>query len=253
MMQPAFHHQRIKGYGEVMVEHAARTSARWRDGETLDVAQEMTRLTLAIVGRTLFDSDVESEADEIGGALTTALSLFASTLTLPFMELLDRLPTPSNRRFERAKARIDATIYRMIEERRRAPGDRTDLLSLLLVAADTEGDGGGMSDVEVRDEAITLFLAGHETTANALTWTWYLLSQNPEAEARLHAEVDAVLAGAACRAPRTCRGSATPRWCSRSPCVSFRLPGSSAAGRSRPTRSAASPCRGTRSSSRASG
>ena len=195
MMQPAFHHQRIKGYGEVMVEHAARLSGRWKDGETRDVAREMTRLTLAIVGRTLFDSDVESEAEEIGGALTTALSLFASTLTLPFMGLLDRLPTRSNRRFERAKARIDATIYRMIEERRRSPGDRTDLLSLLLVAADTEGDGGGMSDTEVRDEAITLFLAGHETTANALTWTWYLLSQNPEAEARLHAEVDAVLAG----------------------------------------------------------
>ena len=194
MMQPAFHHQRIQGYGEVMAEHAARTSDRWRDGETRDLAQEMTRLTLAIVGRTLFDSDVESEADEIGGALTTALGLFASTLTLPFMELFDRLPTPSNRRFERARARIDATIYRMIEERRRAPGARTDLLSLLLLAADTEGDGGGMTDTEVRDEAITLFLAGHETTANALTWTWYLLSQNPEAEARLHAEVDAVLA-----------------------------------------------------------
>ena len=199
MMQPAFHHQRIKGYGDVMAEHAARTSSRWRDGETRDVAQEMTRLTLAIVGRTLFDSDVESEAEEIGGALTTALALFASTLTLPFMEIFDRLPTPSNRRFARAKARIDATIDRMIGERRRAPGDRTDLLSLLLLAADTEGDGGGMTDAEVRDEAITLFLAGHETTANALTWTWYLLSQNPEAEARLHAEVDAALVD---RAPR---------------------------------------------------
>jgi cytochrome P450 len=194
MMQPAFHHQRIKGYGSVMGEHAARTSACWKDGETRDVAQEMTRLTLAIVGRTLFDSDVESEAEEIGGALTTALALFASTLTLPFMEIFDRLPTPSNRRFAKAKARIDATIDRMIAERRRAPGDRTDLLSLLLLAADTEGDGGGMTDAEVRDEAITLFLAGHETTANALTWTWYLLSQNPEAEARLHAEVDAALA-----------------------------------------------------------
>jgi len=194
MMQPAFHHQRIKGYGDVMAEHATRTSARWKDGEMRDVAQEMTRLTLAIVGRTLFDSDVESEAEEIGGALTTALALFASTLTLPFMEVFDRLPTPSNRRFARAKARIDATIDRMIGERRRAPGDRTDLLSLLLLAADTEGDGGGMTDAEVRDEAITLFLAGHETTANALTWTWYLLSQNPEVEARLHAEVDAALA-----------------------------------------------------------
>ena len=158
-----------------------------------DVALEMTRLTLAIVGPTLFDADVEAEADEIGAALTTALGLFGRSVALPYFEILDRLPLPSNRRFVRAKARIDATIARLIAERRGAPAGRSDLLSLLLAARDTEGDGRGVTDAQVRDEAITIFLAGHETTANALAWTWYLLAKNPDAEAKLHAELDAVL------------------------------------------------------------
>jgi cytochrome P450 len=195
MIQPVFHHERIAMYGEAMVENAERHGDRWREGEVRDISLEMSRLTLAIVGRTLFDTDVESEADEIGEALTTSVRLFGRTLTLPFFEILDRLPLPGNRRFERAKARIDATIARMIAERRRSPAGRTDLLSLLLAASDPEGDGERMTDAQVRDEAVTLFLAGHETTANALSWTWYLLSQNPEAEARLHAEVDRVGAG----------------------------------------------------------
>jgi cytochrome P450 len=190
MMQPAFHRQRIASYAEVMSAYASRHADGWRDGETRDVALEMSRLTLAIVGKTLFDADVASEADEIGEALTVAMALFGRTFSLPFFQILDRLPLPSNRRFERARARIDATIARMIAERRRSPGERGDLLSLLVQAQDTEGDGGGMSDTQVRDEAVTIFLAGHETTANALAWTWYLLSQNPEVEARLHAEVD---------------------------------------------------------------
>ena len=193
MIQPAFHQERIAGYGAAMVEHAGRLAARWKDGETRDISVEMSRLTLAIVGRTLFDADVESEADEIGEALTAAVRLFGRTLTLPFFEILDRLPLPSNRRFVRAKARIDATIHRLIAERRRAPKGRTDLLTLLVDASDPEGDGGKMTDEQVRDEAVTIFLAGHETTANALTWTWYLLSQNPEVEARFHAEIDAML------------------------------------------------------------
>ena len=193
MIQPFFHHDRVASYGDVMVEHAERVAERWTDGQELDMAREMSRLTLAIVGRTLFDTDVESEADEIGEALTAAVTLFGRTVTLPYFHVLDRLPLPSNRRFVRAKARIDATIARMILERRRAPAGRSDLLSLLLAASDPEGDGERMTDAQVRDEAVTLFLAGHETTANALTWTWYLLSQNPEVEAKLHAEVDAVL------------------------------------------------------------
>ena len=192
MIQPAFHHDRIASYGAVMVEDAERLANRWRDGETRDVSLEMTRLTMAIVGRTLFDADVESEADEIGEAMTTAVRLFSKTLTLPFFEILDKLPLPGNKRFEKAKARIDSTIARLIAERRRSPGGRSDLLSLLVAASDPEGDGERMTDAQVRDEAVTLFLAGHETTANALSWTWYLLSQNPAVEAKLHAEVDAV-------------------------------------------------------------
>jgi cytochrome P450 len=118
-----------------------------------------------------------------------------NTITIPFFELLQKLPLPQLRRFDAARARLDAIIYRLIEQRRLAGEDRGDLLSMLLLAQDTEVDGGGMTDEQLRDELMTIFLAGHETTANALTWTWYLLSQNPEAEARLHEEIDRVLAG----------------------------------------------------------
>lgn len=194
LAQPAFHRGRIASYASVMTEMAARTASRWHDGETLDISQEMMRLTLAIVGKTLFDADVEREADEIGAALTAVMELF-DMLLMPFSELLEKLPLPHVRRFRRAKERLDITIYRIIEERRQSKEDRGDLLSMLLSARDEEGDGGGMSDLQVRDEVMTLFLAGHETTANALTWTWYLLSEHKEVEARLHAELGAVLEG----------------------------------------------------------
>jgi cytochrome P450 len=175
-----------------MVDYAERTGTRWHDGETLDITHEMMRLTLSVVAKTLFDAEVESEADEIGDALTQVLELF-QMLLLPYSEYLERLPLPANRRFLRARAKLDGVIYRIINERRASGGDRGDLLSMLLLAQDEEGDTGGMSDEQLRDEALTIFLAGHETTANALSWTWYLLSQNPEAEAKLHAELDAVL------------------------------------------------------------
>jgi cytochrome P450 len=194
LAQPAFHRQRVNAYAETMVAYAEKTSARWRDGVTLDVADEMMRLTLAVVGKTLFDAEVESDADEVGAALTEVMSLFGY-LMLPFSELLEKLPLPPRRRFERARARLDRVIYRIIEERRREGRDRGDLLSTLLHAVDEEGDRTGMTDEQLRDEAMTIFLAGHETTANALAWTWYLLSQNPEAEARLHAELEEVLEG----------------------------------------------------------
>jgi cytochrome P450 len=196
LAQPAFHRARIASYATVMTTYAACVASRWRDGETLDISQEMMRLTLAIVGKTLFDADVESEADEIGAALTTVMELF-DLLLMPFSELLEKLPVslPYMKRFQKAKARLDATIYRIIEERRRSNEDRGDLLSMLLAARDEEGDGSQMSDLQVRDEVMTLFLAGHETTANALTWTWYLLSEHPEIEAKLHEELDTVLEG----------------------------------------------------------
>jgi cytochrome P450 len=194
LAQPAFHRQRIASYAATMVEYAARERGRWRAGETRDVARDMMRLTLAITGKTLFDADVEGEADEIREALNAAFALF-NRLTLPFSRLLERLPLPATRRFNKARERLDATIYRIINEHRASGEDRGDLLSMLIQARDEEGDGLGMTDQQLRDEAMTIFLAGHETTANALTWTWYLLSQHPEIEAGFHAEVDEVLKG----------------------------------------------------------
>ncbi|HZB44448.1 MAG TPA: cytochrome P450, partial [Pyrinomonadaceae bacterium] len=195
--QPAFHRQRVASYGAVMVEYAARAAERWREGRTLDISEEMMRLTLAIAGKTLFDADVEQhDADEVGAALTEVMELFGY-LMLPYSELLEKLPFPLPPvvRFQRARKRLDAVIYRIIDERRRSGGDRGDLLSMLLLAEDEEDAGARMSNEQVRDEVMTLFLAGHETTANLLAWTWYLLSQHPEVEARLHAELDAVLTG----------------------------------------------------------
>ncbi|MBV9851389.1 MAG: cytochrome P450 [Armatimonadetes bacterium] len=192
LMQPAFHRRRIETYGQVMADCAAQTRDRWQAGQTVDMSAEMTRLTLAIVGRTLFDADVEAEAAEIGSALTQAIHLF-HVLMLPGAETLEKLPLPFVRRFRQARARLDAVIYRLIAEHRQGDADRGDLLSMLLFAQDE--DKSRMTDEQVRDEAMTIFLAGHDTTANALTWTWYLLSQNPDAEARLHDELDAALTG----------------------------------------------------------
>lgn len=192
---PAFHRQRVEAYGAVMVEYTVKMLDRWQSGTVLDLDQEMMRLTLAIAGTTLFRSDVEGEAQEIGAALTDIMEAFR-IFQLPLAELLERLPLPSVRRFERSRARLDKTIYRMIAERRASGEDRGDLLSMLLHARDELGDGGGMTDAQVRDEALTILLAGHETTANALTWTLYLVSQHPEVEAKLQAELDMVLGGA---------------------------------------------------------
>lgn len=194
LAQPAFHRSRIASYAQVMTAYGSQTCTRWRDGDTLDMSAEMMQLTLGIVGKTLFDADVVSDAQEVGEAMTVVMDLF-NTITIPFFELIQKLPLPQLRRFDTAKARLDAIIYRLIEQRRLAGEDRGDLLSMLLLAQDTEVDGGRMTDEQLRDELMTIFLAGHETTANALTWTWYLLSSNPEAEARLHEEIDRVLEG----------------------------------------------------------
>lgn len=196
LVQPAFHRQRVAAYATTMVDYAVKTRERWAQqpaGQSLDMAQEMMRLTLAIAGRTLFDADVENEAAEVGQALTDTMDMFGR-VTTPFAGLIARLPLPSNRRFERAKQKLDSIVYRIISERRASGEDRGDLLSMLLLAQDDEGGTGRMTDQQVRDEAMTIFLAGHETTANALTWTWYLLSQHPDVEAKLHAELNSVLA-----------------------------------------------------------
>jgi cytochrome P450 len=192
LAQPAFHRQRIAAYAATMSEHTARVRDRWQDGETLDIAQEMMRLTLAVAAKTLFDADVESEAGEIGAALTDAIDALNIAI-IPYSELLDKLPLPIFQRFRRARERLDATIYRIIDERRKSGSDRGDLLSMLLMARDTDGDGSRMTDDQLRDEIVTIFIAGHETSALTLTWAWYLLAQHPEIEARLHSEIDAVL------------------------------------------------------------
>ncbi len=193
LMAPAFHRDRIAAFADLMVDYAARMRGSWRDGATLDVSREMNRLTLSIVGQTLFGVDVESQAAAVGEALTAVMESFWMMM-LPFAGVLERLPVPKLRRARMARARLDAIIYRMIADRRASRADHGDLLSMLLAAQD-EDDGAVMTDQQVRDEAMTIFLAGHETTANALMWTWYLLSGAPEVEARLHAEIDGVLQG----------------------------------------------------------
>ncbi len=194
LAQPAFHRQRIASYAATMTSYADRTRLAWTDGLAVDMHVEMMHLTLAIVAKTLFDADVDAEAAEIGEALTAAFESFNFGI-LPFTELLEKLPLPHVRRFNAARDRLDRTIYRMIDERRASNEDRGDLLSMLLLATDVEGDGSGMDDRQLRDEALTIFLAGHETTANTLTWTWYLLSQHPDIEALLHREIDSALGG----------------------------------------------------------
>jgi cytochrome P450 len=153
----------------------------------------MMRLTMVIVGATLFGADEEGDAAGVGAALADVLGMF-QRVTNPFGPLLDRLPLPSTRRYERAQATLDGVIDRLIVARRAEGATGTDLLSMLIAAQD-EGSGIGMTDRQIRDEAMTLFLAGHETTAQLMTWTWYLLSRSAFVEARLHAELDQVLGG----------------------------------------------------------
>ncbi|HWS87369.1 MAG TPA: cytochrome P450 [Pyrinomonadaceae bacterium] len=194
LAQPAFHHQRINSYAETMVAYAERMLAGWRDGQTLDAHEEMLVLTQAVVAQTLFSADVSGESREIGRALSNIVRPFASQATLKWI-LDNRLPTPAHLRFNRDVRRIDRFVYRLIEERRAGREDTGDLLSMLLAAQDE--DGGGMTDKQLRDELMTIFLAGHETTALALTWAWYLLARNPEAEERLAEELGEVLGGRA--------------------------------------------------------
>jgi cytochrome P450 len=191
MMQPAFHRERIAKYGAAMVAAARAQAAAWEDGAPVAIDAAMIHLTLTIAAETLFTSDVASDVDDVRAALTQAMRTFPESMTV-YGELLDAIPfSPSTRRFAAARARLDAIVYRMIETRRAAaePGD--DLLAMLLAARDD--DGGPMDDEQIRDEAMTIFLAGHETTANALAWTWLLLTDHPAVAQRLHAEIVRVL------------------------------------------------------------
>src|SRR4029078_2563240 len=194
LAQPAFHRQRISSYGDVMVQYAERAIAGWKSGEHRDIARDMNPLTLEIVVKTLFNSDVSNDADHVGAILTSLVKPFASQATLKWI-LDNRLPTPGHRRYFNAVSEIDAIVFRIIAERRSSGYDEGDLLSMLLQAQDD--DGSHMTDQQLRDEVMTLFLAGHETTALALSWSWYLLATHPEAEQKFHAELDEVLGGRA--------------------------------------------------------
>jgi len=194
LAQPAFHRERIAAYGAVMAEYAAKWPARWRNGAAVDLHAEMMGLTLDIVGKTLFDYNLSVDSGRIASSLETFLGLFRFMM-MPFARQVERLPLPRMIRLRRARERVDEIVYRIIRERRAEGRDHGDLLSMLLAAQDVEGDGGSMTDQQLRDESITLILAGHETTANALTWAFYLLARHPQVEAKLHAELDAVLGG----------------------------------------------------------
>jgi cytochrome P450 len=197
LMQPTFHRQKISGFGALMADCTLQMLERWRDRverhEVFDVVPEMMRLTLQIVGRALLSMDLTAQADLIGRNMTIANERFGEMGLSAFVPWL---PTPGNIRFRNAAAALRKIVLQIIAERRREDRDYGDLLSMLLAVRD-EDTGEGMDDEQLRDEVLTLILAGHETTATALSWTWYLLSQNPAAERKLHVELDRVLGGRA--------------------------------------------------------
>lgn len=197
LIQPAFQRQRIAAYAEMIVRHAALTRASWEDGREFDAAREMRRLTLLVVCEALFGADVRDEADGVDEAVSSVVNRFQLFPT-PWSiarSALRKLTPRAGRHGTTTRDKLDAIIFRIIRERQHKGLDGEDLLATLLAAKDEESGAGAMSDSQVRDEVITLFMAGHETTANALTWTWHLLSKHPEAEAKFHDEVDTVLAG----------------------------------------------------------
>src|SRR5437899_6479257 len=190
MSQPAFHRERIATYANVMVDYTKRLISNWQVGEVRDIHRDMMRLTLEIVVRCLFSADVSNDVHHVGETLKELVKPFASQATVKWI-VNNRLPTPYHFRFHALAKRIDDVVYRIIAERRASGKDEGDLLSMLLAAHDE--DGSQMTDRQLRDEVMTLFLAGHETTALTLAWSWYLLGTNPDAEREFHAELDEVL------------------------------------------------------------
>src|SRR5271154_4580237 len=195
LMQPMFHREKIASFGMMMTDCTLGMLDRWSRlagrNEPIDMTNEMMGLTLEIVGRALFTMDLTGHADTIGREITIANERFAH---FDVGMIMPWLPTRKNLRFRKAVDELRRIVLEMIANRRRENRDYGDLLSMLLAARDEE-TGEAMSDEQLRDEVLTLVLAGHETTANALSWTWYLLSQHPELERKLHAELDEVLGG----------------------------------------------------------
>jgi cytochrome P450 len=197
LIQPAFHPNRIKAYGHIMTSHAVRMQEKWKGGSTLDIHKEMMHVTSEIISKAVLGSDIKAEGDEVGVALQTCMEYF-NRLQMPFGELIEKIPIlPINKGYQSAKKKLDSIVYNMIKEHRdnesKGVYHKEDLLYTLLRAQDTEAGIGRMTDSQLKDEIMTIFLAGHETTSNALTWTFYLLSQHPTADDRLYAELSSVL------------------------------------------------------------
>lgn len=221
LIQPIFHPKQIMAYGKIMTDYAIRLRDRWKNEDILDISEEMMQLTLGIICKSVLNYDVESEAKQVGKALTTTRN-YSKRLQSPIGQVLDKIPIlPAPMGAREAKKELDSLVYRLISDRRRHQQEsdndddnkngNDDLLSRLLQAQDSNLAGpassnggaqssssstspdGKMSDKQVRDEVMTIFIAGHETTANALTWTFYLLSQYPDVEKKLHDEIDSVL------------------------------------------------------------
>jgi cytochrome P450 len=197
LAQPAFHREQIAAYGQIIVAYTERMLATWQNGEIRDIYQDMRRLTLEITAKTLFDADVADRAEDVVAALEVVREQFVARVNTALL-IPEGMPTPANLRLRKAVRQLEEIVYGIIQERRTSGRDHGDLLSMLFHAQDE--DGGQMTAQQLRDEVMTLFVAGHETTAIALAWTWYLLSQHPTAEARLVSELQEVLVG---RAPDT--------------------------------------------------
>jgi cytochrome P450 len=192
LMQPAFHHKRIASYGTAMVLLAERMAERWHDGETLNIHDEMMHLSLQIVVKTLFDTDTTGDVQKIGKALDIIIEQVSAAAVRP-IQYPDWIPTSGNRSYNAALAELESIIREIIREHRQREVESSDLLSLLLHVQDE--DGTRMTDRQLRDEVVNLYIAGHETVALALSYTWRLLAQNPEVEKKLHAEISSVLGG----------------------------------------------------------
>jgi cytochrome P450 len=199
---PAFHRRQIERHAAQIVELAARFRDEWQPATEFNIAAEMMRLTLQVTARTLFDTEVTAEIHEINDQVNVVMDLYNFLVALPHAELLLNSPLPQMRRFRAAKKRLDAVVDGMIRVRRSEaeasktnPEGTRDLLSMLLTARDDQGGSSAraFTSEELRDQVLTLFLAGYETVANALAWTWLLLGQNPGVQERLHAELDSAL------------------------------------------------------------
>jgi cytochrome P450 len=201
IVAPAFHRQRIAAYGDQIVACADTQQRYWRPNQQIDIAAASMQLSLEIVARTLFNTEVTADIRSINDEVNTIMGLYNFIVAFPRLEDFIHLPIPKLIKFRKARSRLDAIVNRLIREHREAAAngepDKGDLLSMLLTSRDEQADASGqhtgMSDEQVRDEVLTIFLAGYETVANGLTWTWYLLSQDPDVEAKLHAELDKVL------------------------------------------------------------